>query len=64
MKSVQKPNKFVVKETILVILNNYLFKDTGCSEMGHLGFGVVLDAGDSYRQTVLIGLEGALSRYM
>ena len=24
MKSVQKPNKFVVKETILVILNNYL----------------------------------------
>jgi len=25
MKSVQKPNKFVVKETILVILNNYLF---------------------------------------
>jgi hypothetical protein len=40
------------------------FKDTGCSEMGHLGFGVVLDAGDSYRQTVLIGLEGALSRYM
>jgi hypothetical protein len=33
-------------------------------QMGHLGFGVVLDAGDSYRQTVLIGLEGALSRYM
>ena len=25
MKSVQNPNKFVVKETILVILNNYLF---------------------------------------
>jgi hypothetical protein len=39
-------------------------KDTGCSEMGHLGFGVVLDAGDSYRQTVLTGLESALSRYV
>ena len=36
----------------------------GASEMRHLGFGVVLDAGDSYRQTVLIGLEGALSRYI
>ena len=29
-----------------------------------LGFGVVLDAGGSYRQTVLIGVEGALSRYI
>ena len=35
MKSVQKPNKFVVKETILVILNNYLFvlNDTGQSPL-------------------------------
>ena len=40
------------------------FKDTGCTEMDHLGFGVVLDAGDSYRQTVLTGLESALSRYV
>ena len=32
--------------------------------MRYLGLGVVLDAGDSYRQTVLTGLEGALSRYM
>jgi hypothetical protein len=39
-------------------------KDTGCSEMRYLGLGVVLDAGDSYRQTVLTGLEGALSMYM
>ena len=40
-------------------------KDTGCSEMKHLGFGVVhARFRDSYRQTVLIGLEGALSRYM
>ena len=29
-----------------------------------LGSGVVLDAGGSYRQTVLIDVEGALSRYM
>ena len=52
--------------------------DIGCFEfcvVGRRGFGCgassnipcggsMLDAGDSYRQTVLIGLEGALSRYM
>ena len=41
-----------------------MIKDTEYNEMEHSGFGVVLDAGDSYRQTVLTGLEGALSRYV
>ena len=31
--------------------------------MVHLGSAVVLDAGDSYRQTIFTGLEGALHRY-
>ena len=34
MKSVQKPNKFVVKETILVILNNYLLVGNCLSAAG------------------------------
>ena len=42
----------------------YFIKDTGSYEMGHFELGVVLDAGDSYRQTVLTGLESALSRYV
>ena len=48
--------------TLSATLGSWL-KDTGCSEMGHLELGVVLDAGDSDRQTVLTGLENVLSRY-
>ena len=45
-------------------LTSLSLKDTEYNEMEHLESGVVLDAGDSYRQTVLTGLESVLSRYV
>ena len=53
-----------LRTRLLKFGRTYANKDTGCNEMRYLGLGIVLDAGDSYRQKVLTGLEGALSRYM
>ena len=47
-----------------VIFSKIRIKDTEYSEIWHLELGVVLDAGDSYRQTVLTGLENVLGRYV